>query len=225
MTTTVQQLLDRAVAWSSANGLTSLTGDTAEIINRVAADERSLFDLATRVNRSYFARTQSVTSTSAGSGRTIALTGGDFTANPVGRILEFKLSDGRIVSQVDALDLDAELAPRYYVLAKTIYEVSNDWSTSSGAVTGTLMYVKRPATLSTTGALTQTVTLDDDFADILELRLARYLVQKDYGREGAEYERLGVMISEREQDFTSFLEQYGGVEARRFLMPQTGTKA
>ncbi len=50
MATTLQQIQDRAVAWSSANGLQTLVSNRAEIINRIAVDERRLFDLAASVN-------------------------------------------------------------------------------------------------------------------------------------------------------------------------------
>src|SRR4051812_2985215 len=63
MTTTLQQLQDRAVAFSSANGLSSLVSDRSEIINRIAGFERDVYDLATRQNRYFFAVSVPVTST------------------------------------------------------------------------------------------------------------------------------------------------------------------
>lgn len=221
MTTTCQKLQDRAVAYSSANGLASLVSDKAEILNRIATDERALYDLAARTNRYFFATTIAITSTSGASLRSFALTA---LSPRVARILKIVLADGREVNQVDVQDLEAEFSPRYYVLGQTVYEVENDWSSVNATVSATLTYVQLPATIDTTGLLTQTVTLPDDFVDLLELRLARYLAHKDVGRDPAEMTRLDEQIKAREADFLSHITQFGGVEARRFTLPSSGTK-
>lgn len=221
MTTTLQQIQDRAVAYSSANGLSSLVADTAEIINRIAGFERDVYDLATRENRFFFAVSAAIASTGGPSGRSIALSG---LSIPCGRILKFVLNDGRTVDQVDIQDLEAELAPRYYVLGTTIYEVSNDWSSSAGAVNGTLTYVRQPSPLSATGDLTQTVTLPDEFIDMLEMRLAEYLAHKDVGRDPLELQRLEKMIANQDENFVSHVTEYAGVESRRFNIPTRGDK-
>ena len=117
MATTITQLKDRAVAWSSANGLQSLVSDTAEIINRVAADERVLFDLAASLNSYYFATTAAVTSSSGTSARTITTSA---LTPPVGRILRLVLASGDEVNQVDVRDQDAELSPPYFLLGTVL---------------------------------------------------------------------------------------------------------
>lgn len=221
MTTTLQQIQDRAVAYSTANGLSSLVSDRSEIINRIAGFERDAYDLATRENRYFFAVQAPVTSSAGSSGRTISLSS---LTIPCGRILKFVLNDGRTVDQVDIQDLEAELAPRYYVLGSTIYEVSNDWNAASGAVNGTLTYVRQPALLSTSGDLTQTLTLPDEFADMLELRLAQYLAHKDVGRDPLELERLDKMVAAQDENFISHVGQFAGVESRRFDIPTKGDK-
>lgn len=221
MTTTLQQIQDRAVAFSSANGLASLVSDPSEIINRIAGFERDVYDLATRENRYFFAVAANVASTGGSSGRSIALSG---LAIPCGRILKLVLNDGRTVDQVDVLDLEAELAPRYYVLGTTIYEVSNDWSGGTGAVGGVLTYVRQPSLLSTAGDLTQAITLPDEFADMLELRLAQYLAHKDVGRDPLELQRLDKMIEDQDENFISHVGQFAGVESRRFNIPTKGDK-
>lgn len=222
MATSITNLKDRAVAWSSANGLQSLVSDTAEIINRVAADERALFDLAAATNSYYFATTAAVTSSSGSSARTITTTA---LTPPVGRILRLVLTaSGTEVNQVDVRDQDAELSPRYFLLGTVLTEVSNDWSATSGTVAGTLTYVKRPTVLSTTGALSQTITLPDEFADLLEMKLAYYIAHKDYGREQPELVRLEKMIQARTGEFVGFLQSFGGTEARRFNIPSSGSK-
>ena len=222
MATTIQQIQDRAVAWSIANGVSSLVSDTAEIIARVAADERSLFDLAAETSSHYFAYSQSVTSSASSSARTIATTALTY---PVKRILKLVLSTGSQVNQVDLRDLDAELEPRYYMLGTTITEVEDDWSAVSGAVNATLTYVRGPTALSASGALSQSISLDDQFADLLEMRLARYLAQKDVGRGAEEVALLDARIAERTRDFLSFLSTFGGVEVRRFNISKVGNKS
>jgi hypothetical protein len=221
MTTTLQQIQDRAVAFSSANGLSSLVSDRAEIINRIAGFERDVYDLATRENRYFFAIAVAVVSTSGSSGRTIDLSA---LAIPCGRILKFVLNDGRTVDQVDVQDLEAELAPRYYVLGTKIYEVSNDWNASAGGVSGVLTYVRQPAALSVAADLTQTITLPDEFADMLEVRLAYYLAHKDVGRDPVELERLEKMIAEQDENFVSHVGEFAGVESQRFRIPTRGDK-
>lgn len=221
MTTTLQQIQDRAVAFSSANGLSSLVSDTAEIINRIASIEQGVYDLATRENRHFFALKAAVASTNGSTDRSIGLAG---LTIPCGRILQLKLADGRIVNQVDVLDTDGELAPRYYVLGKTIYEVGNDWSPTAGPVSASLTYVRQPAALSVTGALTQTLSLDDEFTDLIELELAAYLAHKDVGRDPAELDRLDKLIAAAQANFISHITEFGGVEARRFNQPTSGDK-
>lgn len=219
MATTIQNIIDRAVDWSVANGLTSLTSDNAEMIARIAADERALFDLSAQSSSFYHAVSTAVTSTSGSSGRTIATAS---LTPPVGRILRFVLNTGEEVHPVDLRDTDAELEPRYYLLGTTITEVENDWSGTTGTVSGTLTYIRQPTALSTSGALTQTITLDDRFADLLELRLAWYLAHKDVGRDAPELQRLEQRILARTQDYMAMLQMYGGSEVQRFIFPQVG---
>lgn len=222
MTTTLQQIQDRAIGHSSANGLTSLVQSTSEIINQIANYEIDLYDLAAKVNRYFFAVRVSVASTGGASERSIDLAA---LTVPCYRLLQFKLNDGRVVNQVDGLDTDAELAPRYYLLGKVIYEVGSDWSSSSGAVAGKLVYMKGPAALNSGGDLTQALSIDDDLTDSIELRLARYLAHKDVGRTKQELDDLEQMITDSDQGFVDHITEFGGVEARRFNTPTKGDKS
>lgn len=221
MTTTLQQIQDRAVASSVANGISSLVSDRAEIINKIASFELDVFDLAAEKNRYYYAVRVAVASSGGSSERTIDLA---TLTIPCTRLLKFKLNDGRDVNQVDLQDTDAELAPRYYVLGKVLYEIASDWSPNSGVVSAKLTYMRGPAALDVAGTLTQTVTLEDNFSDLLELRLARYLAQKDVGREESELKRLDADIAAADQSFVDHITQFGGVEARRFNTPAKGDK-
>lgn len=146
-------------------------------------------------------------------------------APPVERVLKVTGSDGREFNQVDVLDVEAELAPRYFVRGQKLIEVGNDWATAAGVVTGTLVYVYGMTDIDPTGFLSQVITVPDQWVDLLVLPLAMYFFQKDPGRDEAEYARLAGMLgsfadrSGRRGAFLDYLENYGGVESRRFIQP------
>lgn len=219
MSTTCQTIVSRARSYSTLN--TPLTSDSAEMLSRIRADQQALFTSIAGLTRDRFQTAVSVTSTAGASGRTIDLSA---LAKPVERILRFDLADGREVNQVDVLDLDAELEPRYLVRAQTLIEVEDDWNpTSSSAVSGTLTYVYGPTAIDPDGALTQAVTVPDEWIDLLVLPLAIYLFQKDPGRDPGEEERLSALLDDRSQAFVAYLSNYGGVESKRFTLPSPRT--
>lgn len=215
MSTTCQTVVTRAGAFSPLNA--ALTADRAEMLSRIRADQQALFTATSAITRDRFKTTTSVTSTTGASGRTISVAS---LSLPLERILKLTLSDGREVSQVDELDPDAELSPRYYVRGQTLVEVSNDWNTaSSAAVTGTLVYVYGPTDIDPAGLYTQAVTLPDQWIDLLVLPLAMYLHKKDPGRDPSEYDRLATLLDERTQAWLAYLKSYGGVSTHRFDIP------
>lgn len=191
--------------------------ETPEILARIASDQQALFTSVAALSRTRFTTTASVTSTSAASGRTIALAA---LSPSVERVLKLTLADGREVSQVDELDTDAELAPRYYVRGTSLIEVGNDWNTaSSAAVTATLLYGYGPTAISTTGAMSQAVSVPDEWCDLLVLPLVGYLAAKDPNPKADRIAEWAAMRDEREQQFLAYLTNYGGVESRRFDLP------
>lgn len=205
MTTTLQQIQDRAVAFSSANGLSSLISDTSEIISRIQADQEALYaGLADQ----WGALTQvsaSVASTSGSSGRTISLV----ITPPIRRVISLILANGQRVREVAVDDQDARHSPRYYILGSSLVEVGSDWG-ATGVANATLVYAGGPVVLAPSGALTQLVTIADEWTDLLVLPLAMYLVQKDVGRESAEYERLERVLASRRDAYTTYLANYSG---------------
>lgn len=220
MTTTCQAIVDRAKSTSPLNSV--LAGDRAEMLSRIRADQQQLFTVVAGLTRDRFQATAALVSTLGSSGRVFDLA----PVSPVvERVLKLTLADGREANQVDVLDVDAELSPRYFVRGQTLIEVSNDWATASGAVTGTLVYVYGMTDIDPAGTLTQLVTVPDPWIDLLVLPLAMYFFQKDPGREEAEYGRLAAMLgsfeerSGRRGAFLDYLENYGGVESKRFLQP------
>lgn len=213
MTTTVQQLADRAKAFSTANTSASIT-DSAEIIARVTSIERQLYAAASQRRPDFFLASTALTSTSGSSGRTADLSA---VSPPVMRVLRVSItSTDETVSQVDVLDPDGDLAPRYYAKGQTLVEVSNDWG-ASGTVGLTVHYIKGPVALSTSGGMSQTVSIPDEWTDCLVLPLALYLAHKDVGRDPAELQRIEGQAAQVTEQFYTYLDQYAGAGAIRYL--------
>lgn len=214
MTTSCQTIVDRAKAFSPLNPV--LASDKTEMLSRIRADQQELFTLLAGITRDRFQTTASLTSTNGASGRVFDLSA---LPSPVERVLKLVLVDGREANQVDILDTDAELSPRYFVRGQTLIEVANDWSVTGGAVTATLTYVYGMTDIDPAGALTQNVSVPDQWIDVLVLPLAMYLFSKDPGRDPAEHERLAALFGDRQKAFVSYLEAFGGVESKRFILP------
>lgn len=218
MTTTLQQIQDRALAWSVANGAQSLVSNRPVVIARIATIERRYFDLAKSANSYYYATSASANSSNASSDRTLDLSTVAPTTAPVRRLLSVRLPSGAELNQVDIREQDAELSPRYFLRGRTIVEVGSDWGTS-GVVALTLEYMRGPAPLDITGALTQTISLEDDFADLLEMGLAWFLAQSDVGRDAGEMTRLQELITQREADYLEHITNFSGEAARKQNIP------
>lgn len=213
MTTTCTDIVNRARAFSALNQ--GLTGDSVEMLSRIKADQQRVFTGVAGITRDRFKTTAALTSSGGASVRVFTLSA---VTPPIERVLLVTLGDGRIVNPVDELDPEAELAPRYFVRGQTLIEVGNDWG-SSGAKTATLVYVYGATAITPTGSLSQTVTIPDEFIDVLVLPLAGYLHQKDPGRDPAEYERLVMALDDAQQTFVGYLTNYGGIVSERFVLP------
>lgn len=214
MSTAISDILSRAIGYSVQNNNPDLTSSTAEMISVVAGFERDIYRLAAQDNR-FFVHTASLTSTNGSSGRTVDLS----SATPgIERLLRVQDASGVWLSIVDFEDVDAEIAPRGYVLGQTLTEVLSEWG-ASGTVTFSIDYGVKPATLDPTAALSQTVTLPDEYTDLLVLRLASYLATKDVGRDPAEAQTLDTLYQGRLEDVTSSLFHFPGAIRRRFLAP------
>lgn len=222
MTTTAQQIVDRAVARNTANRLSSLTSDNAEMLHQVGAFQTQLRAMLVGGNRTFYQAQDSLTSTAASSKRVIDLEDAD---TPVYRVLRVELADGTEVAPVDLQDTDAELAPRYYPKGRTLVEVGSDWNTSSAAAqTLTVYYVSGVTAIDTTGALSQTVGIEDEWAWLLDNRLARYLAAKDVGRDPAEVRDLDREYAQGASDYLAWVDQYAGTMADRFVLPAPQAK-
>lgn len=218
MTTTAQQIVDRAKAFSALN--TPLTTDRGEMLSRIRADQRAVFARIAQHGAARFQSTAAVTSSSAASARTASLAS---LTPPLGRILHVAItSSGAKVRQAEVGDEDAKFAPRYIARALTLVEVGSDWSTSTGTVALTLTYVQGPTDIDPTGAYSQTVSVPDEWTDLLVLSLAMYLHQKDPGRDPAEFQRLQQWYATRLAEFDAYCLDYDGPSPH---VGQTGAPA
>jgi hypothetical protein len=220
MATTAQQIVNRAIARNVANRLTSLTSDTSEMLHRINADAIELRQQLLEGNRTFFQEREVKASSNAASSRVLDLSA---LATPCFRLLKLELPSGTEISVVDLRDQDAELAPRGYPKGKTIVEVGSEWG-SSGAVNITVFYVKGVASLTLTGALSQTVTIDDEYASLLDNRLAKYLAQKDTGRDPQEVTDLDAEYQTGLVSYLDFLNGVGGTQALRHVLPGANDK-
>jgi hypothetical protein len=215
MTTSCQQIVDGARKFNTLN--VPLTSDNREMLTRIIADQQDVFTNVAGMTRDRFQTQAALTSSAAMSGRSFDLS---VITPPIERALTLFLADGREVNQVDVLDIDAELKPRYIVRGQTIVEVLNDWNTASGAaVNATLTYVYGPTVIDPAGLLTQLVSVPDQWIDLLVLPLALYLHQKDPQRDPTEADRLEKMLSKRQDAFVMYLTNFGGVVVKRFDLP------
>lgn len=221
MSTTCQDVVTRAQAFGVSNS--PLTNNAMEMLTRIRADQDALFSKVAEVNRDYFSTYASITSTNGSSLRTFDIS---TVSPPVERTLKVTLADGRLLNQVDPLDLDGELAPRYVSQGMTLLELTNEWSSTSGTVSASLYYVHAPIDIDPLGALTQLISIPDKYSDLPVISLAQYLHHKDVGRDPLEGQRLQALYSDRLNDFFNYLSHFAGVEARRFDIPRpSGSKS
>lgn len=214
MSTTVAQIIQWAKGYSVLSNTDELTQDATEMIVQVASFERDIYRAAAAANR-YFHASTTLTSTSGSSGRTVTLT----ATPPIERIIRAQLDDtDTVLAPVDVEDPDAELPPRYYILGQTMHEVEDDWG-ATGTVDIVIDYASQPAALTVTGLTSQTVSLPDQFVDLLAMKLAQYFAMKDVGRDATEVERLEALYQARLAHVMDALEHFGGTTRRRFLSP------
>lgn len=214
MSTSCQQIYVRAKQSTPANA--DIVSYPPEILARIEAEQQALFASVAGVTRDRFQTTASITSSSGSSARTLDLS--TLTA-PVERLLTVTLSDGRIARQVDVIDVAAELSPRYLVRGQTLVEVSNDWSTTTGTVSATIVYVYGPTTIDPSGAYTQTVSVPDAWADLLVLPLQIYFANQRPATSPTEIAELQGRLKDRQGAFVDYLTNYGGIRSKRFDIP------
>lgn len=214
MSTTAQQIYVRAKQSTPANA--DIVSIPSEILARIEADQQALFASIAGITRDRFQTTASLVSTSAASERVVDLSG---LSSPVERLLVVTLEDGRIARQVDVIDVDAELSPRYIVRGQTLIEVSNDWSTSGGTVGVDIVYVYGPTTISPSGDYTQAVSVPDAWADLLVLPLQLYFATQRPPTSPTETAELQARLDKRTTAFVNYLTNYGGIRSNRFDIP------
>lgn len=226
MSTTCQTIYARAKRFSLMNA--SLAPTKPEVLARIESEQQAVFAMLASQHRDRYQVSTTANSTNAASSREIDLS----VITPVVlRVLKLAItSSGEEVNQVDVLDQDADFAPRYFVRGQKLIEVGSDWG-ASGVIGMTLIYVQGPTAITASGAYSQTITIPDEWADLLVLPLAMYLFQiagpmantdqAPQFRTAEEYQRLEKLLAEKREAFAEYLKNYGGVEVRRFMLPTT----
>ena len=217
MTTTASDVIARATGYSVFSD-SSLTASSSEMLAEINAIQNAVFTRVAMASKHFLLQTN-ITSSSGSAFRTADLS----STTGIERILGVWLtvSPSTHLSRVDWEDQDAELPPRYFLRGTELVEVSNDWSDTTGTVSLTIDYAQQATQLTTTGALTQAVSLPDAHADVLSIGLAAYLAGKDAGRDQVEVDRLQGMFESRVATVIASLDHFGGTAHRRFLSPET----
>lgn len=227
MATTVQQLVDRAIDRSVANRGTSLLSSTPVVLARVQQYTSAIFQRLATMQRTYFQIDEVLTSTAsvAASARVVDLADLEL---PCLRLLKVtRVEDGEECNAVDVRNIDAEYAPRFYVSGTQLVEVYPDWDAGDpGSVDLRVYFLRGPDVLDLDGALTQTVSdlLPDDFTDLLDNRLGRYLSEKDFGRDPKEIAALDADYEARFASFVDYLDNLAGALSVGVAVPVAGSK-
>jgi hypothetical protein len=216
MSTTCQQVVARAIGRNIANRLTSLTADSAEMIHRIDLDARQLRAGVTEKNRTFFQDVVARNSTSGASPRVV-----DLSEVRVLRVLKVSLQDAPLteISIVDFRDPDAELAPRCYPRGKQLVEIGTDWGNGTAEVPVYVWYLQSVARLDRAAGLGQEVSVEDDYAWLLDNRLAAYLSSKDTGRDPQEIKDLDAEYDSGVEDFIDYANGIAGTMVDRFFLP------
>jgi|SRR6185312_681538 len=208
MSTTVQNCIDRAKSFSPLNA--SLASDPVEMTTRVQQMQQRIFTAvaslpASMVGRSRFSQSDTLTSSSGSSSRTVDLT---TATKPVERLLRVALSGVEVLPVLE-FDSWAQLSPRYFIRGQTLYEVSSDWG-ASGTASLTVLYCYGATAITPTGGTTQTVSIPDEWIDVLVKPLAMYFHTKDPGRDPMEYQSLDAEYTQTWNGFLAYVTNYAG---------------
>lgn len=221
MTTTCQQIVDRAKAASTLNK--PLVVDRVEMLTRILADQQAVFTDTSTVSRDFFKLQEPVTATLAPSlgGRMVDLE--TALSRPLDRVLKITQAPhtSTELNLVDESDFDAEYAPRYFMRGTIVRELpGGEWGAGVADTTLYVLYTYGPTAIDPAGDLTQLVSIPDTWVDLLALPLAAYLVNKDPGRPDAEYDRLKGEADAIKARWLTFVRKRGGDKVSRFDYPE-----
>lgn len=217
MTTTCQQIIDRAKSYNALNA--NLASDAPEIMTRIRAIQQRIFTAIGEQAIPRYTVSTTGNSNNAASAREVDLSA---VAPPIERILKVFITSGAtLLTPVSELDTEARESPRYFVRGQKIIEVESDWG-ASGVVGLTVLYMQGPTTAlaPTDSPSSKNISVPDEWIDVVVIPLAMYLHQKDPGRDPAEYARLAEEYARTWYSFLGFLTNYSGViDNRRLLLP------
>lgn len=216
-TKTCQDVLSGALAFSPANPAL-VVGSSAEVLQRVRAQQRATFTHVATRSREYLVTGVLLTSSIGNGNRTFDLS---TISPPVERTLQLVTAFGVTLNQVDPLDLPGELAPRYYPVGLTLVEVANEWG-PPGAITATLHYGYAPVDINPFGSMAQQLSLPDQWIDILIGDLAAYLRHKDHRSDptGTLIGQARALSDGRLAELDLFLDMLAGARAWRTDVPR-----
>lgn len=205
MTTTVQQIIDRAAARSNLNDAALI--DTAELIAYINQFERRIYMTANRENPDFFGAEGATAARASGGTWTPATTPGN-----VGAISRIEVSAitgaisglavGDEISVVSIRNPDVAVGPRVYIRGGIIREWDESL-TSGGSFVSTLKlyYSVMPTAKTATG---NSMTLPDEYCCLVDLPLARVMALRDQRPD-----ELPGIDQELLLEWTTFLQQVG----------------
>lgn len=225
MTTTVAQISDRAVDRNVANRGASLVPDDPILIREIDTYQQDILVRLAQDERIYNATSEVLTSTASGGGAARTIDLADLTVPCLRTLKLVREEDAEEIKIVDIRDTEAEYAPRATVAGTVVTEVYPDWDEGDpGTVDIRVHYIAGVAALNTAGATTQTVSIPDQFTDLLVNRFARYLCAKDQGRDPKEIAQLDSDYEARYAAFVSYLDNLAGTQAAGLTPPVAGRK-
>jgi hypothetical protein len=189
MSTTSQNILDRAVQRSSMNNA-ALVSPT-EVLAWIGAEQRKLFMMAATLNPEYFGKTGTTTTrTTYTAGWNIEAAPGDVAAITKIRINAITgsvtgLTAGQECSFVTKRFPEWGVTPRVYLRGRTLYGYSTELGAADANMVTSLAldYSELPAAPFD---LATTLRLPDEWSTLLELPLAKALALRDGRREDIE---------------------------------------
>lgn len=164
---TVQNIIDGAVGWSTFNDQDVLASDT-ELVNLIDLLHKRYFSRGASINPAYFGESSTVSAPGAST---------PWSA-PADASIVFRIekSDGTKVHVVPQDDQGAEYEPSVYQLGQEFYATGSDPNPASDDLS--LYHSKVPTTLTATSDSLDSLW-PEHFDGILEVEVAKYLATKD----------------------------------------------
>lgn len=182
MATTAQQIIDRAIQRSALNNPDLVP--TAQLLQYISLYERAAYLRAGRVNPDYFGKDASTATRSAFTDSwDLAATPGDVAVTTRAEVLTIVGVVTGVVAgdKVRLIGLrwpEIDVAPRAYIRGRKITGFGTELGASTPNMVTVLKVFYSPIPAAVT-ALTQSLTLPDEWTDLVALPLAKTLALRD----------------------------------------------